>query len=679
MEYYKKYLCVTVYELTRKDDGEAIMSLENYKSLVKRHRVNVVRQGKGLGNYALIDYNSLPERFRVCFEEKYGKPEDIMRSQAISDSFIEDTIARDFFASHILPDGSHLKDEKIDEYTTNASVLNEIIKIENDREALKRALGSKAGSVKQSILNTLEKFRNYPGHTLPGSWARVQKAIKDYKEGGYVTVISGRVGNKNSLKITEAAGLQIVALKRSKVPQYTNEQLFTEFNRIAPEKGWKQLKSINSLVQFLHKPEIEPLWYDAVHGELAAKQRYTRKNKTEMPSMRDALWYGDGTKLNLYYKGFDSKGKAVLCSTQVYEVMDVHSEVFLGYHISDSENYEAQYKAMRMAVETAGCRPFEIVTDGQGGHKKLESMQFFERITRVSRRTAPYNPQSKTIENAFGRFQAQILHKDWRFTGQNITAKRADSRPNLEFIEANVEHLYTLSELKEAYALCREEWNTAKHPATKRPRIEMYKASVNPETQPLAFVDMVDMFWKTTEQPSTFTSSGITITIDKKEYTYEVYDSNNMPDLAFRRKNTYRKFVVKYDPLDMSSVRLYTEDKGALRFVATAHPYYVTHRAIQEQEPGEMQFLQTMDDLNKQQRIEHQIYVAGLEMDHGVAPEQHGLNRPRIKGMSAEAVESYMSKVEAQSKAKAEPISVGAMEKEISNYTHDRVSAYSKF
>jgi hypothetical protein len=47
--------------------------------------------------------------------------------------------------------------------------------------------------------------------------------------------------------------------------------------------------------------------------------------------------------------------------------------------------------------------------------------------------------------------------------------------------------------------------------------------------------------------------------------------------------------------------------------------------------------------------------------------------------MSAEAVESYMSKVEAQSKAKAEPISVGAMEKEISNYTHDRVSAYSKF
>ncbi|MDL2243732.1 transposase family protein [Bacteroidales bacterium OttesenSCG-928-J19] len=671
MEYYKKYICVTVEELTRKGDGEAIMSIENYKTLVKRRRVNVVRPGKGLGNYALIDYNSLPERFRDRFVEKYGKPADILKSQAIIDTFIEDTAAREFFADHILPDGTRLPADKIDEYTTNASVLNEIIKLENDREALKKALGSKAGSVKQSILNTLEKFRDYPGHSLPGSWARVQKAIKAYREDGYVSVISGRMGNNNAIKITEAAGLQIVALKRSKVPQYTNEQLFTEYNRIAPEKGWKPLKSINSLVQFLNRPEIEPLWYDAVHGELAAKQRYTRKNKTEMPSLRDSLWYGDGTKLNLYYKAYDAKGKTVMCSTQVYEVIDAFSEVLLGYHISDTENYEAQYRAFRMAVETAGHRPFEVVTDNQGGHKKLESMQFFDRLARVTRRTAPYNPQSKSIEQAFGRFQAQFLHKDWRFTGQNITAKRSNSRPNLEFIEANVEHLYTLPELKEAYARYREEWNLAAHPATKRPRLEMYKASVNPEARALAFVDMVDLFWNTTDQPSTFTSNGITITVDKKEYTYEVYDSNNAPDLDFRDKNTYRQFIVKYDPLDMSSVRLYTEDKNGLRFVATAYPYYVTHRAIQEQQPGEMKFLQEMDERNKQARISRQILVAGIEMAHGVAPEQHGLNRPRIKGMKAEAVEAYMGK--------AEPVSVGVMEKAVSNYTYDQVSAFDKF
>lgn len=60
--------------------------------------------------------------------------------------------------------------------------------------------------------------------------------------------------------------------------------------------------------------------------------------------MRDALWYGDGTKLNLYYLGEDGKVR----TTMVYEVMDAYSEVLLGYHISDAEDYEQQYHAYRM-------------------------------------------------------------------------------------------------------------------------------------------------------------------------------------------------------------------------------------------------------------------------------------------------------------------------------------------
>ncbi|MDH6357214.1 kinase [Parabacteroides sp. PF5-9] len=679
MEYHKRFICVTVEELTRKDDGEAIMSFENYKTLVKRNRATVVRKAGGFGVYALIDYNSLPERFRIRFEEKYGKPEEILKKQALSETLIEDTKAREYFADYRLPDGTYLPTDKIDEYTINASVLNEIIKIENNRESLRKALGGKAGSVRQSIINTVEKFRDYPGHTLPGSWARLQQKIKDYRDTGYFALVSGRLGNENAIKITEEVGRQIIALKRSKVPVYTNDQIFHEINRIAVSREWKPLKSINSLVQFLNRPDIQPMWYDAVHGELAAKMRFARKNKTEMPTMRDALWYGDGTKLNLYYKAYDENGRPVMRTTQVYEVMDAFSEVFLGYYISDTENYIAQYNAFRMAVETAGCRPFEIVTDGQGGHKKLESMQFFERITRVSRRTAPHNPPSKTIEQIFGRFQSQVLHQDWRFTGQNITARKPSSRPNLEFIEANTEFLYTLDELKEAYASYREQWNMGKHPVTKRPRMEMYKESTNPELQPLIFSDMVDIFWKATEKPSYFTASGITIQVDNKEFTYEVYDNDGMPDLVFRKRNTYRQFHVKYDPLDMSSVRLYTEDKNGLRFVATAYPYYVTRRAIQEQQPGDMAFLQKINENIKQERISHQLDMAALEMEHGVAPEQHGLNRPRIKGIKTEATDDYMDKSQKKKRREPAAVSVGLIHKALSNTTHDQVLAYDKF
>lgn len=677
MEYYNKIICVTIEDLTRQDDGEAVMTLSNYKQLVARKRLNVIRQGRGLGGYVRIEYDSVPERFRERFVAKYGNPAEAMQEKCMGDAIKIDKAARDFFEAHLLPTGEHLPVEKIEEYTINASVLNELVEMLNDRAAMRKALGGNAMRVWETISGTVERFRDKPGHTLPTSLPRLKAKINEYRRESYECLISRKFGNENTLKITKEAGDQIIALKRSRVPVYTNEQIFHEFNRIAFERGWKCLKSINSLILYLNRPEIEPLWYDAVCGELAAKQRYGRKHKTKLPQMRDALWYSDGTKLNLYYKAYESN-RLVVRTTQVYEVMDAFSEVLLGYHISDSEDFEAQYHAFRMAIESSGHKPYEIVNDNQGGHKKLTAIGFLDRITtKISRRTAPYNGNSKTIESAFGRFQAQILHRDWRFTGQNITTKSDKSRPNLEFIEANKENLYTLQELKAEYAKMREVWNVAKHPATGRPRIEMYRRSTNPETIPVDRLDMIEMFWILTDQPSTFTSAGITIQIKNKTYTYEVMDATGMPDMEFRRKHTNRPFRVKYDPQDMTQVRLYVETHSGLRYVADAQPYVEIHRAQQEQKPGEMAFIRQMEIVGKQERINRAISAAELEMVYGVAPEQHGLNRPRLKGLNATAVDSLMMGLHKPKRA-PEPIDIGVVEKVISNRTFDEASIYDK-
>ena len=105
------------------------------------------------------------------------------------------------------------------------------------------------------------------------------------------------------------------------------------------------------------------------------------------------------------------------------------------------------------------------------------------------------------------------------------------------------------------------------HPATGERRIDMYEKSVNPETPVVTVSDMVEMFWVQADRMITFTSSGIEITIKGKKRTYEVMSSPGVPDLEWRRKHTYQKFVVKYDPYDFTSIRLYWKDKaGQLRF-----------------------------------------------------------------------------------------------------------------
>lgn len=556
------------------------------------------------------------------------------------------------------------------EYVWNASVLNALIS-ELDTLRPKRNMLGGSRNVWETLLARVEEWRGEYAHTLPGSEGRLKSLVNQYRPQNYAVLVSGKYGNSNTLKIEEEAGRYLVALKRSRVPVYTDMQIFEEYNRVAPERGWKPLKSPRSLREWLNSPRIEPLWYDAVHGEMKAHQRYGRKHKTELPSRRDSLWYGDGTKLNLYYK--DEHGN--VRTIGVYEVMDAYSEVLLGFHISENENYEAQYHAYRMALQTSGHKPYELVHDNQGGHKKLERVSdgLLAKISHIHRPTAPYSGQSKTIESAFGRFQSQVLHKDWRFTGQNITTKKASSRPNLEFIEANKDKLYTLAELKAKYVEARREWNEMKHPATGISRIGMYNTSVNEETEAVTARDMVDIFWVMTSRPSTFTSSGIEVTIGGKSRTYEVYSSPGVPDHEWRRRNTYKQFYVKYDPYDFGSVRLYWKDKGGeFRFERVAEPYMVIHRAIQDQGEGEAAFIRREQEANVQDRVERQVVAKEIEYEHGVAPEQHGLNTPKLKGITAEV----QRQIDRRTKKYGQPpeeISLGRSTKVISNISWDQL------
>ena len=84
MEWFGNIIAVTKHDLTRSDDGEGVMSADCYKKLVARGQLTMLRPGKGLGSYALIEYASMPSRFRDRFEAKYGDPEKTMRQNEIT-------------------------------------------------------------------------------------------------------------------------------------------------------------------------------------------------------------------------------------------------------------------------------------------------------------------------------------------------------------------------------------------------------------------------------------------------------------------------------------------------------------------------------------------------------------------------------------------------------------------
>ena len=79
MEYYNNILCVTYTELTEGDD--AVITAATLRQNMRRGNIQCARQGKGEGNYALYIYASLPEKYRMRYEEKYGDPKAVLKKQ----------------------------------------------------------------------------------------------------------------------------------------------------------------------------------------------------------------------------------------------------------------------------------------------------------------------------------------------------------------------------------------------------------------------------------------------------------------------------------------------------------------------------------------------------------------------------------------------------------------------
>ena len=179
MEYYNKILCVTFDELTDGDD--AVIKGDTLVKNVGRGNIQCARQGKGEGNYALYVYASLPKKYRMKYEEKYGDPQEVLARQTLKDSMQVDEAARRFYEAFeydLNGVQTRLSQKLIDEYTLNASVLKMLVARMNDLQATTHALGGGRRSDLWSIVfRQSEKLREAFGHTLPGNLARLKAKL----------------------------------------------------------------------------------------------------------------------------------------------------------------------------------------------------------------------------------------------------------------------------------------------------------------------------------------------------------------------------------------------------------------------------------------------------------------------------------------------------------------------
>lgn len=229
MEYYGKILCISYNDLTYDDrpvmvNGKAdysrsrtlkgvhpstlseeelapILSVPNYKKLAAKKEINVVRPGKGLGSYALVEIATMPLRFQERIKLKYGDmKEDIIRNW-LGNHYHIDAKAREFYTRFRFDNGDALPPEHIQEYTVNASVIEAVMRAMEDATFMRKAM--KAGPVNWGELaGAISYYQAEFGHTLPVSSNRFKKRVNDFKANGYESLISRKFMNQNRRKVT---------------------------------------------------------------------------------------------------------------------------------------------------------------------------------------------------------------------------------------------------------------------------------------------------------------------------------------------------------------------------------------------------------------------------------------------------------------------------------------------
>ena len=229
MEYYGKILCISYNDLTYDDrpvlvNGKAdysrsrtlkgvhpstlseeelapILSVPNYKKLAARKEINVVRKGRGLGGYVLVEVATMPLRFQEKINLKYGDMKEDVIKNWLGSHYHIDAKAREFYTRFRFDNGDALPPEHIQEYTVNASVIEAVMRAMEDATFMRKAM--KAGPVNWGELaGAISYYQAEFGHTLPVSSNRFKKRVNDFKANGYESLISRKFMNQNRRKVT---------------------------------------------------------------------------------------------------------------------------------------------------------------------------------------------------------------------------------------------------------------------------------------------------------------------------------------------------------------------------------------------------------------------------------------------------------------------------------------------
>ena len=535
MEYYGKILCISYNDLTYDDrpvvvNGKAdyshsrclngiapsmlptetlapIMSIPNYKQLSARGQINVVRFGKGLGNYALIEIATLPQRFKDRIKAKYGEMEQNILKDWFGQHYRIDAEARSFYTRFRFEDGSALPPDKINEYMVNASVLKAVVSVMADTNIMRKAMNGQTinwGEMAGAISYYQVEF----GHTLPLSPHRFRERVNAYQKEGYESLISKKFKNQNTRKVNYRIERLLLSLDSQDERPY-NTTVAEMYNMFL--MGELVVADVETGEVFDPKDFTDKKGNPIVLSEATiANYLNTPKNKALRAKLHDTQW-----DFNNQYRPYHLRAHAVYALSKIslddrdlprpmpngqrvkaYYAYDVVSGAVVGYAYNRLKTRDLFLDCMRNMFQTLDRNGFYMPAELEVEHHLVEN--FADGLMKAGvvfpliRWCNPGNSREKRAEH-FNRAKKYGVEKRLQVGVGRWYARLEANRPKVEKVydEQNntyKEKSYSYEELVADDIRAIQEYNNQLHPNQKMypgmTRWDVLAGRQNPDLRP---------------------------------------------------------------------------------------------------------------------------------------------------------------------------------------------------
>lgn len=609
-EYYEGKLGIKIKFLTT-DRCECDQSLRliSYRAIKKRmdSKTSSEKQLRraSLGRDALVQFTSLCREWRDLITLTFGEPEKEVKKDWFSKMYTLDAKALDFFQKHRYGDADEKKlpPEVIDIYTYNASVLNAVLATKKNRKAYIRAVGAQNIDLWQSLSNDVNAFKEV-SHDLPTTRDSLRYKVTRYAKEGYASIISGKYGSKNYLKVKTPEQKALLEELLAKHQNLNNEQIARIYNTISESMQWP---TISPSTVAKYRKEWDIFIYAGSRGATEFNHNRAMQIKRKGPSLPMTYWTLDGWDVELLYqrKTVNEKGHKVTTyfnRLNAVVVLDPFNKYPVGYAIGTDENPPLIREALRNAVnhtkELFGKRykPYQLQSDNY----QIKNLRpTYENMTKIFTPAAVGNSKAKAIENYFDKYNEKYFQEGLaiNWSGHNVDSRK-ENQPNREFSNK------IMKMFPDEYG-CRMQIIEAIEKERAEKRDEYVRNWYNlPETDrlPMEINEYLRLWGEYTGYTNRFRGDGLTPTINGEVRYFDTFN------LKFR-EYFHVDWMVRYDPEDLSRILvtnaksrngMLIEEIGTIEFVLDQK--YIQPMALYDRSAGDAEKLQEVLNYNKMLR-----------------------------------------------------------------------------